>query len=323
MEFEKDYQELEKKLNELKEFAQNKQIDFSHEIATLEAKLESYKEEKYNNLSAWQKVQIARHPERPTTMEYIEALFDDFIELHGDRCYRDDPAIVGGIARYNGTPITVIGHQKGRDTNQNLKRNFGMPHPEGYRKACRLAKQAEKFRRPVICFIDTQGAYPGVEAEERGQGWAIAQRLMQMSILKTPIISLVIGEGGSGGALALGVADRVLMLSYAIYSVISPEGCASILCKDVSRSHEMAEYLKLTAQDLYSMGVIDEIIPEPLEGAHTNLDKTHKIVKEKLQINFDDLLSHSIDELLEKRYERLRNIGIFEEDEEDKDRFGE
>jgi acetyl-CoA carboxylase carboxyl transferase subunit alpha len=185
---------------------------------------------------------------------------------------------------------------------------------EGYRKACRLFKQAEKFKRPVICFIDTQGAYPGIEAEERGQGWAIAQNLMQMSLLKTPIISLVIGEGGSGGALALGVADRVLMLSYAIYSVISPEGCASILCKDVSRSHEMAEYLKLTAQDLQAMGVIDEIIPEPLEGAHTNLDQTYNIVKEKLQIHFNDLMSGSIDHLLEKRYRRLRKIGIFEKD---------
>jgi acetyl-CoA carboxylase carboxyl transferase subunit alpha len=314
LEFEKDYQELEKKLNELKDVALKKKIDFSQEIATLEAKLEEYKEEKYNTLKAWQKVQIARHPERPATMDYINTIFDDFIELRGDRCYRDDPAIVGGIARYNGVPVTVIGHQKGRDTNQNLKRNFGMPHPEGYRKACRLFKQAEKFKRPVICFIDTQGAYPGIEAEERGQGWAIAQNLMQMSLLKTPIISLVIGEGGSGGALALGVADRVLMLSYAIYSVISPEGCASILCKDVSRSHEMAEYLKLTAQDLQAMGVIDEIIPEPLEGAHTNLDQTYNIVKEKLQIHFNDLMSGSIDHLLEKRYRRLRKIGIIEKD---------
>ena len=193
-------------------------------------------------MSAWQKVLIARHPERPATMDYIEAIFDDFIELHGDRCYRDDPAIVGGIARLNGVPVTVIGHQKGRDTNQNLKRNFGMPHPEGYRKACRLVKQAEKFKRPVICLIDTQGAYPGVEAEKRGQGWAIAQTLMQMSLLKTPIISLVTGEGGSGGALALGVADRVLMLSYAIYSVISPEDVPLYYVR-CQQSHEMADYL--------------------------------------------------------------------------------
>lgn len=313
LEFEKDYKELERKLNELKEIALNKKIDFSQEIATLETKLENYKEEKYSTLSAWQKVLIARHPERPATMDYIEAIFDDFLELHGDRCYRDDPAIVGGIARLNGVPVTVIGHQKGRDTNQNLKRNFGMPHPEGYRKACRLVKQAEKFKRPVICLIDTQGAYPGVEAEKRGQGWAIAQTLMQMSLLKTPIISLVTGEGGSGGALALGVADRVLMLSYAIYSVISPEGCASILCKDVSKSYEMADYLKLTAEDLHEMGVIDEIISEPLEGAHTNPDKTYKIVREKLQVHFDALQSSNIDELLEKRYRRLRNMGVFEE----------
>jgi acetyl-CoA carboxylase carboxyl transferase subunit alpha len=315
MKFERDYQELQKKLSELKDITLKKKIDFSQEIATLEAKLESFKEEKYKTLTAWQKVQMARRPERPTTMDYIEAIFDGFIELHGDRCFRDDPAIVGGIARYNGVPVTVIGHQKGRDTNQNLKRNFGMPHPEGYRKACRLVKQAEKFKRPVICFIDTQGAYPGVEAEERGQGWAIAATLMQMSLLKTPIISLIIGEGGSGGALALGIADRVLMLSNAIYSVISPEGCSSILCKDTGRSDEMADHLKLTAQDLYSMALIDEIIPEPLEGAHTNLNKTYKIVKEKLQTHFDDLVSRSIVELLEKRYERLRTIGIYGEDE--------
>ncbi len=309
LEFEKDYKELEKKLNELKELAVKKKIDFSQEIATLETKLDGFKEERYNALSAWQKVQIARHPERPATMDYISALFDDFIELHGDRYYRDDPAIVGGIARFNGIPVTVIGHQKGKDTSQNLKRNFGMPHPEGYRKACRLLKQAEKFQRPVICFIDTQGAYPGVEAEERGQGWAIAQTLLQMSHLETPVISLVIGEGGSGGALALGIADRILMLSYAVYSVISPEGCASILCKDVSRSREMADYLKLTAHDLHSMGLIDELIPEPLEGAHTNLEQTYKIVKDTLQVHLDELLSCSIEDLLDKRYQRLRSIG--------------
>jgi acetyl-CoA carboxylase carboxyl transferase subunit alpha len=311
LEFERNYRELENKINELKNVALNKNIDFSQEIATLETKLEEYKEDTYNTLSGWHTVQIARHPQRPTTMDYIKAVFTDFIELHGDRCYREDPAIVGGIARFNGIPVTIIGHQKGRDTNQNIQRNFGMPHPEGYRKACRLIKQAEKFKRPVICFIDTQGAYPGVEAEERGQGWAIAQTLMQMSILKTPVISLVIGEGGSGGALALGVADRVLMLSYAIYSVISPEGCASILCKDASKSQEMAQHLKLTAKDLYSMGLIDEIIPEPLEGAHTNPDDTYKIVKEKLQMHFDDLLSGHIDQLLEKRYSKLRSVGVF------------
>ncbi len=311
LEFEKDYQGLEKKINVLKDDALKKNIDFSQEIATLEAKLKDYKEEKYNTLCGWHTIQIARHPQRPTTIDYINAIFGDFVELHGDRYYRDDPAVVGGIARFNGVPVTVVGHQKGQDTNQNLQRNFGMPHPEGYRKFCRLTKQAEKFKRPVICFIDTQGAYPGMEAEERGQGWAIAQTLMQMSILKTPVISLVIGEGGSGGALALGVADRVLMLSYAIYSVISPEACASILYKDVSRGPEMAEYLKLTAKDLYSMGLIDEIIPEPLEGAHTNPTATYKIVQEQLQMHLDDLLSGDIDQLPEKRYNKLRCIGVF------------
>ena len=314
LDFEKDYQEIEKKLTELKEIAQNKQIDFSHEIAALEAKLKEYKEKKYNTLSAWQKVKIARHPARPTTMDYIAAIFDEFFELHGDRCFRDDPAIVGGLALFNGVPVTVIGHQKGRGTSQNIKRNFGMPHPEGYRKAVRLAQQAEKFKRPVICFIDTQGAYPGVEAEERGQGWAIAQILMQMSVLQSPIISLVIGEGGSGGALALGVADRVLMLSYAVYSVISPEGCASILCKDVSKSSEMCEHLKMTAQDLYAMEIVDEVIPEPLEGAHINPNQTYIIVKEKLLLHLDELLNQNMVVIIEQRYKKLRNIGIFREE---------
>lgn len=315
LEFEKDHQELESKLKELKSIATEKEIDFSQEIATLEAKLSHYKEKQYSTLNAWQTVQLARHPDRPVTSDYINNLFDDFIELHGDRCYRDDPAIIGGIAWYNGIPVTVIGHQKGRDTTQNLKRNFGMPHPEGYRKVCRLIKQAEKFRRPVICFIDTQGAYPGIEAEERGQGWAIAQSLMQMSCLKTPIVSIIVGEGGSGGALALGVADRVLMLTYSIYSVISPEGCASILCKDVSRSSEMAEHLKLTARDLQAMEMVDDIIPEPLEGAHATPEQTYKIVDDRLKIHLNELLLESIDELVEKRYSKLRKIGVYEKSE--------
>jgi acetyl-CoA carboxylase carboxyl transferase subunit alpha len=313
LEFEKDYQELEQKLNELKELAEKKNIDFSEEFSALEKKLALSKEAKYQALTAWQKVQLARHPERPTTLDYIQALCEDFIELHGDRFYKDDPAIVGGIARFQGIPVTVLGHQKGKDTNQNLKRNFGMPHPEGYRKAYRLMTQAEKFKRPVICFIDTQGAYPGIEAEERGQGWAISRLLYRMSFLKTPVVSLVIGEGGSGGALALGVADRILMLSYAIYSVISPEGCASILYKDINKAPEMAKHLKITAAELQEIGIIDEIIPEPVEGAHSNPEQIYKIVGESLQTHLKELCSQNPEDLVEQRYERLRKIGIYNE----------
>lgn len=313
LDFEKDYQEIEKKLNDLRELTQKMNMDLSVEIAALERKLALTREEKYQALSAWQKVQLARHAGRPTTLDYIRELFEDFIELHGDRYYQDDPAIVGGIALFRGIPVTVIGHQKGKDTNQNLKRNFGMPHPEGYRKACRLMTQAERFERPVVCFIDTQGAYPGVEAEERGQGWAISRLLYQMSLLKTPVISLVIGEGGSGGALALGVADRILMLSYAIYSVISPEGCASILRKDVTKAPEMAEYLKITAADLEAMGIIDEIIPEPLEGAHRNTAQVYRAVGERLYVHLKELLSLDIQDILNRRYERLRKIGVHDE----------
>lgn len=313
LEFEKDYQELEKKLKELKELAQKRNMDLSEEFSVLEEKLALNKETRYQTLTAWQKVQLARHPERPTTLDYIQALFDDFIELHGDRFYKDDPAIVGGIACFKGIPVTVLGHQKGKDTNQNLKRNFGMPHPEGYRKAYRLMTQAEKFKRPVVCFIDTQGAYPGVEAEERGQGWAISRLLYQMSFLKTPVISLVIGEGGSGGALALGVADRILMLSYAIYSVISPEGCASILHKDITRAHEMAEALKITAANLQEIGIVDEVIPEPIEGAHSNPEQIYKVVGERLQTHLNELLSQNPEDLVEQRYKRLRKIGIYSE----------
>jgi acetyl-CoA carboxylase carboxyl transferase subunit alpha len=313
LDLEKDYQEIKKKLNEFKELSERIDMDLSAEIAALERKLALAKEEKYRALSAWQKVQLARHVGRPTTLDYIREIFNDFIELHGDRYYHDDPAIVGGIALFRGIPVTVIGHQKGKDTNQNLKRNFGMPHPEGYRKACRLMKQAEKFKRTVICFIDTQGAYPGIGAEERGQGWAISRSLYQMSLLKTPVISLVIGEGGSGGALALGVADCILMLSNAIYSVISPEGCASILRKDVTKAPEMAEYLKLTAADLEAMGIIDEIIPEPLEGAHSNTAQVYKKVEERLFHHLTKLISMDLHELIERRYERLRKIGVYNE----------
>lgn len=313
LDFEKDYLDLKAKLEELKELAKKKDIDLSHEISSLESKVTKLKEEKYRELTAWQKYQIARHPDRPTTLDYIKAIFDEFIELHGDRCFGDDPAIIGGIARFEGRPVTIIGHQRGKDTNQNLQRNFGCPHPEGYRKALRLMKQAEKFKRPLICFIDTQGAYPGVEAEERGQGWAISQNLMEMSLLGIPIVSIVIGEGGSGGALALGVADRVLMLTYSVYSVISPEGCASILWNDGKRADEMAQHLKMTSSDLLAQRIIDEIVPEPLEGAHRDPDRAFEAVRERLSFHLNELVASDIENLLKTRYQRLRNIGVFTE----------
>lgn len=313
LDFEKDYLDLKAKLDELREIAEQKNINLAAEITNLESKVAVLKEEKYRTLTAWQKYQIARHPDRPTTLDYINAIFEGFIELHGDRCFGDDPAIVGGLAWFDGLPVTVIGHQKGKDTNENVRRNFGSAHPEGYRKALRLMKQAEKFNRPVICFIDTQGAYPGIEAEERGQGWAISQNLMQMSLLRIPVVSVVIGEGGSGGALGLGVADRVLMLSYSVYSVISPEGCASILWSDSRRADEMAQYLKMTAPDLLSQGIIDEIIPEPLEGAHRDNDGTYRVVKERLQFHLHQLIDRDYAGLVEERYQRLRKIGVYTE----------
>lgn len=310
LEFEKDYLELKNRLEDLRKYALQKNLNLDSEIEALETRVSKLKEERYRSLTAWQVYQIARHQDRPFTLDYIDAIFQDFVELHGDRCYGDDPAVVGGLAWFEGIPVTVIGHQKGKDTNQNIRRNFGMSHPEGYRKACRLMSQAEKFKRPLICFIDTPGAYPGTGAEERGQAWAISQDLVQMSQLQSPIISLVIGEGGSGGALAMGVADRVLMLSYAVYSVISPHGCASILLNDVSRSEEIAGNLKMTAPDLLRLGVIDEIIPEPLEGAHRDHEKTYQVVKERIGFHLRELTGRDPADLVEQRYRRLRQIGL-------------
>ena len=309
LEFEKDYLELKNKVEELKALALQKNINLNSELEALENRMGVLQAERYNNLTAWQIYQMARHQERPFTLDYINAIFQDFIELHGDRCYADDSAVVGGLAWFDEIPVTVLGHQKGKDTNENLRRNFGMAHPEGYRKAYRLMEQAEKFGRPLICFIDTPGAYPGTGAEERGQAWAISRNLARMSSLRIPIISLVIGEGGSGGALALGVADRVLMLSYAVYSVISPYGCASILLNDANRSEEMAEKLKMTAPDLLNLGIIDEIIPEPLEGAHRNPQKTYQAVEERIRFHLRELLDQDPADLVERRYQRLRKIG--------------
>ena len=275
-EWEKPVVDLEERIRELKQYCAQAQMDFSEEIESLERKASALRREIYENLTPFQRVLMARHPKRPTTLDYIGLLFDDFVELHGDRTYRDDGAIVGGIALFEGQPVTVIGPQKGRDTKENIARNFGLPHPEGYRKALRLMKQAEKFGRPIITLIDVVGAYPGIEAEERGQGLMIAQCVEEMSFLRTPILSVITGEGGSGGALALGVADRILMLENAWYSVISPEMCATILWRDSSRAAEAAELLRLTPMDLLKFGIIDDVITEPLGGAHRDHEFTSR-----------------------------------------------
>lgn len=311
LDFEKPINELDNKINELKNFAQENNVDLSHEIDILVNKLEKIKKQNYESLTPWQKVKIARLQGRPTSLDYIERLIEDFVELHGDRFYGDDSAIVGGIGKFNGIPVTVIGHQKGKDTKENIKRNFGMPHPEGYRKALRLMKQAEKFKRPIITFIDTPGAYCGLEAEKRGQGEAIAQNLIEMSRLKTPIIAIVIGEGGSGGALALGVGDRVCMLENSIYSVISPEGLSSILWKDAALYQKAADIMKLTSQDLLSLNIIDDIIKEPLEGAHKNIDRVSDNIKEYLQNKLQVLVNMNIKELINRRYEKFRKMGVW------------
>lgn len=309
LDFEKPIVELENKIAELKTFAQEKEIDLESEIKKLEARAEELKESIYRNLVPWQKVQIARHPERPNVLEYIKHIFTDFIELHGDRLYGDDPAIVGGIGRLDGTPVTVIGHAKGKDTKQNVARNFGMAHPEGYRKALRLMKQAEKFNRPILCFVDTPGAYPGMGAEERGQGEAVARNLMEMSTLKVPIITVVIGEGGSGGALALSVSDRILMQEYAVFSVISPEAFASILWKDGTRGPEAAAAQKLTAPDLKEMAVIDGIISEPVGGAHRDPQQASKLIADAFKSHLAELKQYPVEKLLELRYQKFRTMG--------------
>lgn len=269
--------------------------------------------EESKNLSAWERLAIARRIDRPTTLDYIKSVFDSFIELHGDRQFGDDPSIVGGIGKLEGISVTIIGIQKGRDTKENIKRNFGMPNPEGYRKALRLMKQAEKFKRPVICFVDTPGAYCGIGAEERGQGEAIARNIMTMSALKTPIISILIGEGGSGGALALAVADKVWMLKNSIYSVLSPEGFASILWRDSKRSEEAANIMKITADDLLGYGIIDKIIEEPEEGAHVDVNIVAQNIKNALLEALPQLKVKDTEKLLEERYNKFRNIGEFQE----------
>ncbi|MDI3280345.1 MAG: acetyl-CoA carboxylase carboxyltransferase subunit alpha [Bacillota bacterium] len=309
LDFEKPLVELEKRIEELKRFTAEKAIDFTEELQSLEKKAERLRQEIYQDLDPWQRVLLARHPKRPLALDYIPLIFEDFIELHGDRGFRDDKALIGGLAFLEGRPVTIVAEQKGKDTKENLYRNFGMPCPEGYRKALRLMKQAEKFGRPVISFIDTPGAFPGLQAEERGQAEAIARNLLEMSKLQVPIVAVVIGEGGSGGALAIGVGDRILMLENAVYSVISAEACAAILWRDASYAKEAAAALKLTAQDLLELGVIDEIIPEPLGGAHRGLEVTAKLIKEALVRHLNELSELSPQRLVARRYEKYRRMG--------------
>jgi acetyl-CoA carboxylase carboxyl transferase subunit alpha len=313
LEFEKPIFELEKQIDELKKLASEQELDVGKEIAPLEAKLVELREEIYKSLTPLQRVQVARSNKRPLTEDYLRLCFTDFIELHGDRAFREDAAIIGGWARLDGETVMVIGHQRGRDTKENLRRNFGMPHPEGYRKALRLMKLAEKFQVPVMTFIDTPGAWPGLGAEERGQSEAIARNLFEMSRLETPIIATVIGEGGSGGALALGVADRVNMLENAVYSVISVEGAAAILWKDgkPEMRERAATALRITAPDLYELRVIDEIIPEPPGGAHANHEQTATALQETLLRQLDDLRRFKPDKLVRKRREKFMRIGQF------------
>ena len=310
LDFEKPILELEKKIHELKSFTSSKKIDLSSEIKRLEDKLATLKSSTYQNLTAWQKVQIARHPQRPYTKDYINMLMTDFIELHGDRTFADDKAIIGGFAKLDNQKIMVIGHQKGRDTKENLIRNFGCAHPEGYRKTLRLMQLAEKFNLPIVIFIDTPGAYPGIGAEERGQAQAIALNLREMMSIGVPIIAIIIGEGGSGGALGIGIADKVCVLENAYYSVISPEGCAAILWKNGAKASEAAEVLKLTAPDLLKMGIIDEVIPEPLGGAHTDSERMGQTLKETIKKNLQELNALKKEELLELRYKKFRGMGV-------------
>jgi acetyl-CoA carboxylase carboxyl transferase subunit alpha len=316
LEFEKPIQELERQIEELKKLAGDQKLDVTEEIEPLEKKLSELRGEIYRNLSPWQRVQVARKAQRPFTLDYLQYVFTDFIELHGDRLFREDPAIVSGWARLDGETVMVIGHQRGRDTKEILRRNFGMPHPEGYRKALRLMRLAQKFRAPVVTFIDTMGAWAGLGAEERGQSDAIAQNLFEMSKLEVPIIATIIGEGGSGGALALGVADRVNMLENAVYSVIAVEGCAAILWKD-GKSPEMREKaaaaLRITGQELLDLHVIDEIIPEPIGGAHSDHPATAKNVHDTLVRQLEELRKLKPDKLIRRRREKYLRMGQFQE----------
>ncbi len=314
MDFEKPLAEIEKRIAELKTFGANRP-KVTAEIERLGKKAQELQREIFSKLTPWQRAQIARHPNRPTTLDYIGYLMTDFIEFHGDRCFGDDSSIVCGMARFDSKPIIVIGHQKGKVTKEKIKRNFGMSNPEGYRKALRLMKMAERFRKPIITFIDTPGAYPGIGAEERGQAEAIARNLYEMSRLKTQILSIITGEGGSGGALALGIADRVLMLENSIYSVISPEGCAAILWENPEKIEEAAQALRITARDLFQLGIIDRIIEEPAGGAHRDYPTMSANLGQAIRTHLQELEAIPIEDLVQLRYGKYRKIGVFREEE--------
>ncbi|WP_202080761.1 acetyl-CoA carboxylase carboxyl transferase subunit alpha [Caldalkalibacillus salinus] len=307
--FERPLVELRNKIEELQQFTDEKDIDFTEEINRLEEKARNLAKEIYGNLTPMQRIQIARHPQRPTTLDYIEQIFDSFVEVHGDRLHGDDRAIITGICKLGDQPVTVIGHQKGKDTKDNIARNFGMPHPEGYRKALRAMEQANKFKRPIVTFIDTPGAFPGIAAEERGQSEAIARNLREMAGFEVPIICIVIGEGGSGGALAISIGNHIYMLENAVYSTISPEGAAAIIWKDASQAQRAAEAMRITAGDLLEMGVIEGVIPEPQGGAHHNLEQQAQSIKSYIQSALDELNDLSQLELVTSRYEKFKKIG--------------
>ncbi len=313
LEFEKPLLELERQVEELKRVGEEREIDVGRELVMLQTKLDSLREEIYRHLTPMQRVLVARHARRPTTSDYLGSIFTDFFELHGDRNFRDDPAIVGGWARLGGLSVMVIGHQRGGDTRENIRRNFGMPHPEGYRKALRLMKLAARFRAPVVTLIDTPGAYPGIGAEERGVSEAVATNLIEMAALPTPIVACIIGEGGSGGALALGVADRVLMFENSVYSVITPEGCAAILWKDATQRERAAEAIKLTAPDLLRFKIIDELIPEPLGGAHQEPELAGEALRAALLRHLTELRKVRAEKLVRRRGEKYAAMGVFAE----------
>jgi acetyl-CoA carboxylase carboxyl transferase subunit alpha len=311
LDFEKPLFDLQQRIQQIRELAEENNVDVSSQIEQLETKYVQLQEEIFTNLSPSQRLQLARHPRRPSTLDYIQAISDEWVELHGDRGGKDDPALIGGVARLNGRPVVMLGHQKGRDTKDNVARNFGMPFPSGYRKAMRLMEHADRFGMPILTFIDTPGAWAGLEAEELGQGEAIAYNLREMFLLSVPIICTVIGEGGSGGALGIGVGDRLLMLEHSVYTVATPEACAAILWKDAKKAPQAAEALRITAPDLKGLGILDEILPEPWGGAHANSVKAAEILREALITNLEELEKLESSELQELRYQKFRRMGMF------------
>jgi acetyl-CoA carboxylase carboxyl transferase subunit alpha len=313
LEFERPIVELDRRLEELRAFAERGDPEFREEYERLSRRAEKLRFEIFSRLTPWQRVQLARHPQRPYSLDYLKLLIPDFIELHGDRAFADDPAVVAGMGRLGGRSLVIIGHQKGRDTKENIRRSFGMPHPEGYRKGLRLMQMASRFGLPILCFIDTPGAYPGIGAEERGQFEAIARNLREMARLEVPVVAIVIGEGGSGGALAFGVADRVLMLENAVYSVISPEGCAAILWRDRAKAPEAAAALKVTSTDLKELGIIDEVLPEPLGGAHRDPDQVARVIEEAVIRHLDELEALDPTERRRLRQRKYQAMGVYKE----------